>query len=289
VQPTDHHESSRRTGESGLRFEDGLNSSIQELLLLFSGGLLAGVLGGLLGIGGGIIIMPLLRFVFGLSPAHAAGNCILAVFFTTVGGGYRHYRLGNVHLRSLTPVIVSGSLACGLFSLLFTWFAKQESWLDLGIGLIFLLISARMIAEGIPSLGNQKSDASVSSEIEGTLSQKLSIGALAGLLPGLLGIGTGGILVPAFSCFLRASVKIAAAASLVCFCVNAFISSVLKSAHGFVDLEVALPMCIGTLIGANLGALLNKRFRSGTIKLLFGLTFSYVSLKFVFSFFQVRI
>ena len=117
-----------------------MNNSIQDILLLFSGGLLAGTLGGLLGIGGGIIIMPLLRFVFWLPPAHAAGNCILAVFFTTVGGGYRHYKLGNIRLKSIVPVIISGAIACGVFSLLFTQLTKQDHWLDFGIGLVFFLI-----------------------------------------------------------------------------------------------------------------------------------------------------
>jgi uncharacterized membrane protein YfcA len=70
---------------------------ISEILMLFGGGLLAGTLGGLLGIGGGIVLMPMLRFLVGLSPAHAAGTCILAVFFTTLGGSYRHYKQGNVN------------------------------------------------------------------------------------------------------------------------------------------------------------------------------------------------
>ena len=58
---------------------------MSDVLLLLAGGLLAGVLGGLLGLGGGIILMPLLRFGAGLSPAYAAGTCVIAVFFTTRG------------------------------------------------------------------------------------------------------------------------------------------------------------------------------------------------------------
>ncbi|MGD2154300.1 MAG: TSUP family transporter, partial [Gemmatimonadales bacterium] len=73
---------------------------IPDLPLLLSGGLLAGALGGLLGIGGGIVLMPLLRFVIGLEPAYAAGTCVVAVFFTTLGGSYRHYRLGHLNVRS---------------------------------------------------------------------------------------------------------------------------------------------------------------------------------------------
>ena len=79
------------------------------------------------------------------------------------------------------------------------------------------------------------------------------------------------------------------AASLACFCLNASISSAMKLAQGFVLLDVALPICLGAFLGANLGAILNSRFQSNYLRLLFGLVFFYVSLKFVFSSFGVRI
>jgi uncharacterized membrane protein YfcA len=245
----------------------------------------------LLGIGGGIVLMPLLRFVVGLTPAYAAGTCVVAVFFTTLGGSYRHYRLGHLNLRSIVPIIISGAVAAGIFSLAFVYLAQggRERWLDLGVGIVFSLISARMIAEGIPGLATKRAAGPAGTEIQGTLPQKLAIGSAAGVLPGLLGIGTGGILVPAFTFLLKAPVKTAVAASLTCFCFNALISSGFKFAQGYVDPNVALPICLGTLIGANLGAILNKRLAVSSVKLAFGLVFSYVSLKFILSSFGVSI
>ena len=255
-----------------------------QLLTLLPGGLLAGALGGMLGIGGGIVLMPVLRFGVGLPPALSAGTCILAVFFTTLGGSYRHYQLGHVELRPIIPVIVSGALACGLFSLLFSYLAPRGHWLDLGVGLVFSMISARMIAEGIPGLVKQKTAAATGGAIRGPLPHKIGIGAAAGVLPGLLGIGTGGVLVPAFTFILGAPIKRAMAASLVCFCFNALISATFKAAQGFIDLQVALPICVGTLIGSNLGALLNRRCSSAVVRVLFGLVFACVALKFILSF-----
>ena len=199
-----------------------MGSSLPEILLLFSGGLLAGALGGLLGIVGGIVLMPLLRFVALLPPAYAAGTCVVAVFFTTLGGSYRHYRLGNINFRSITPVIISGALASGIFSCLFIYLAGRGRWLDLGVGIVFSLVSVRMICEGIPGLVKKRTVPIAGNKLGGTLLQKTSIGTVAGILPGLLGIGTGGILVPAFTFLLRTPVKIAMAASLACFCINAF-------------------------------------------------------------------
>jgi len=66
------------------------------LLLLSFGGITAGMLGGLLGIGAGTLIMPLLRFVMGLERAYAAGTCVVAVFFTTLSGNLKHFKLGHI-------------------------------------------------------------------------------------------------------------------------------------------------------------------------------------------------
>jgi uncharacterized membrane protein YfcA len=260
-----------------------------ETLMLFLGGMVAGALGGFLGIGGGIVLMPMLRFMVGLSPANAAGTCIVAVFFTTLGGSYRHYKLGNVDLRSLIPVIISGASATVVFSCVFLYLSSRERWLDLGVGLVFALISSRMIAEGIPGLVKKYVNHTSSNKIEGPLTHKISIGALAGALPGLLGIGTGVILVPAFVYLLNAPVRVAMASSLTCFSVNALVSSGFKYVQGFTDLHVAFPVCLGALLGANLGAMLNKRVSSNALKLIFGLVFSYVSIKFILSFVEVKI
>jgi hypothetical protein len=264
-----------------------------EAVLLFAGGVLAGSVGGLLGIGGGIILMPLLRFPVGLSPAYAAGTCVLAVAFTSLGGSYRHYRLGHVGLRPLVSVITAGALATIVFSVAFQYLATRERWLDLGLGLVFSLVSLRMIIEVLwkktsgPSTGN--ADSRAGPGLGGTTFQKAVIGATGGMLPGLLGIGTGVILVPSFAYALGAPIKVAVGSSLACFSVNALISASAKLAQGFVRLDIALPVCLGTLVGANWGATLNKRFPSALIRLLFGVVFLYVSLKFILTSFEVRI
>ena len=130
--------------------------NITELLIIFGGGIFAGILGGLLGIGGGIVIMPILRLFVGLSPAFAAGTCIAAVFFTTLGGSFRHYKLGHIKIRSILPVIIAGATFTLVFSLIFLYFAKREKWLDLGVGLVFSLVSIHMIIEGLVDLLRKK-------------------------------------------------------------------------------------------------------------------------------------
>jgi uncharacterized membrane protein YfcA len=262
---------------------------MSEIFILLAAGLFAGTLGGLLGLGGGIVLMPLLRFGFHLSPFIAAGTCIAAVFFTTLSGSYRHFRMGHVKFAPIVPVILAGALSVVVASLIFEHLTARGRWIDLGIGIVFSLIAIRMLIEGMPGFKKPPSKTNSPGLIEGPLAAKLGIGAAAGALPGLLGIGTGGILVPAFTFLLKAPIKAAIGASLVCFCLNSFISASFKLVQGFVDLHLALPVCLGTLIGANLGARLNGQLESNAIKLIFGIVFAYVAIKFIASFWGIRI
>jgi uncharacterized membrane protein YfcA len=254
------------------------------MLLLFSSGIAAGMLGGLLGIGGGILIMPILRFVMGLEPAYAAGTCIVAVFFTTLSGSLKHFKLGHIDFRSILPILISGLLSTLVFSFLFFYVSKKGIWLDVATGFLFLFIALRMIWEGISEHFNKSMATASSSGIEGSIMAKATIGGMAGMLPGLLGIGTGAILVPAFAFALQAPIKIAIGSSLACFSFNAFVSSLLKLSQGFVQIDMLVPLCFGTLIGARIGAALNGKLNAPVLKLLFGLLFIYVDSKYLMIF-----
>jgi hypothetical protein len=255
-----------------------------DLVILLLTGIATGLLGGLLGIGGGVVLMPVLRFAFCLSPAESAGTCVVAVFATTLAGGHKHYRLGHVPLRKLGPVILAGALSTLVFSLAFLVLAPRGQWLDRGIGVVFLLVSSRMIWDAVKSLHrNPEPDEPAIPVIEGSCIRKTILGILAGVLPGLFGIGTGAILVPGFTYFLKTPIKVAIGSALVCFCANALISSVMKFTQGFVHLDLALPVCLGCLVGAQLGAVINHNSPSRLLKLMFGFVFAWVSFRFIAS------
>jgi uncharacterized membrane protein YfcA len=258
------------------------------LLFFLITGAVAGTVGGLLGLGGGIVLIPVLRFGLGFPAPLAAGTTIVVVFFTTVGGALRHDRNGHISWVSLAPVIGAGAVVTLLFSLLFPALAARPDWLDLGIGLVLCTVALRMILESRPIPSSRISRLSVEPG-PGLLPQKLVIGAAAGVFPGLLGIGTGAILVPAFRLLLRWPIKAAMGSSLACFAVNAFVSSILKGAQGYVDFWAALPAGLGAFLGADLGGRLNLKFPSRLLQLLFGAILIYVAWKFVLISFGIRI
>jgi len=233
--------------------------------------------------------MPFLRFCVGLSPTQAAGVCVVAVFGTTLSGSFKHYRLGHVDIKPIIPVIATGVVTTAVFSLVFLLAAQREHWLDLGTGLVFSMISARMIMEGIVHSGKKAPPQNDGGRLQGRFMKKIAIGAAGGVLPGLLGIGTGGIMVPAFTLILKSPIKIAIGCSLTCFSANALISAGFKLSQGFVDLTKAGPACAGTIAGAYIGATLNKKCPSSWLKIMFGAAFAYVSVKFILAFCGVRI
>jgi uncharacterized membrane protein YfcA len=141
-----------------------------------------------------------------------------------------------------------------------------------------------MISETLPFLKFGTINSINEIEIKGSLAKKIGIGGVAGILPGLLGIGTGAILVPVFRFLFKAPIKVAMGSSLVCFACNALWSSIFKLNQQFVNIDIAVPICLGTFLGANFGAVTNKRVPSSGLKIAFGSLFLYVSFKFIFNF-----
>ncbi|MFA5137677.1 MAG: sulfite exporter TauE/SafE family protein [Elusimicrobiota bacterium] len=253
---------------------------------VFAAGFGAGLLGGLLGIGGGIVMMPVLRFALGLDAPMAAGTCVTAVVFTTLAGAVRHAGMGQVRLRPILPIVMWGAASTAAFSLAFPWLARGHSrWLDLGVGAAFLLISGRMILEGC--LESAEETVAMPAGMADRGWHLPAIGIAAGALPGLLGIGTGAILVPAFVYLRGWPMKVAIGSSLSCFFPLAFLSACFKAAQGHVDARAAVMLGIGAVAGSVMGASLTRYARASWLKAAFGVLFLYVAFQYVRLFFEV--
>lgn len=123
----------------------------------------------------------------------------------------------------------------------------------------------------------------------GTVLSKALIGFIIGILTGIVGLGGGYALVPSFIYLLGSPVKIAVGTSLTSFISMAAISGGFKIVQGVVDVAAALSLGAGTAIGAQIGAKLVPKVPAWLIKLVFGIVFLYVSLKFILDVFGIRI
>ena len=249
-------------------------------------GLLAGILGGFLGTGGCVIMLPALYFLYNYSLPMAIGTTITAVIITAASGSIAHIRIRNVDYRTTAIVAVSGGLGAAVGSLIFQYLTAELPILKMILGLAFLYVSIRMICEG---LLRGRSVEKTGNVVPGTALSKTLIGFVIGVLTGIVGLGGGYALVPSFIYLLGSPVKIAVGTSLTSFISMAAISGGFKIIQGMVDVVAALSLGTGTAIGAQIGARLVPKVPAWLIKLVFGIVFLYISLKFILDIFGIRI
>jgi hypothetical protein len=254
--------------------------------VLFAGGVVAGVIGGLLGTGGCVIMLPMARFGFGFSPVMAVGTTITAVIFTASSGAIKHLRLGNVDRKTVPWVAAFGVIGVILGSFVFGYLMPYGSLIDLIVGLAFIGLALRMLYEGFFLKEMPAREGEV---LPGKRSNKGLLGTVIGFLTGIIGLGGGYALVPSFIYFFNAPVKIAIGTSMASFISMAVVGSGFKIYQGVVDIPAGIIMGIGAAIGAFFGAGLVPKIRASTLKALFGILFLYVSLKYILRFFGIHI
>lgn len=248
--------------------------------LLWITGLIAGTLGGLLGIGGCVIMLPALTFLFKYPLPVAIGTTITAVILTASSGAVAHIRIKNVDYSTAKIVAVSGAVGATVGSIIFFYISNQLWLLNVILGFAFLYVSIRMIYEGI---FKRMLPAKQGNEVPGSGFAKATIGFFVGIITGIVGLGGGYVLVPSYIYLLGSPVKIAVGTSLASFISMAVISGAFKLYQGVVDIIAAICLGIGTIIGAQAGARLVKVVPSWAIKAIFGFVFLAVSLKFLYN------
>lgn len=255
-------------------------------VVLFVAGIAAGIIGGMLGTGGCVIMLPMVRFGFGFSPAFAVGTTLTALIFTAGSGAIRHLFLGNVDKKTVPWVAAFGVIGVIIGSFVFTYLMPYGSLIDLIVGLAFIWVALRMLYEGF-FLKEISEGEGV--EVPGRRSRKGLLGTIIGFLTGIIGLGGGYALVPSFIYFFKAPVKIAIGTSMASFISMAVVGSAFKIYQGVVNIPAGIIMGAGAAIGAVFGANLVAKIRASTLKALFGLLFLYVSLKYIFRYFGIHI
>lgn len=260
--------------------------SVLTYVILFVVGIAAGIVGGLLGTGGCVLMLPAARFGFGFPPALAVGTTITAVVFTAGSGAWKHFKMGNVDKGTAWWVGLFGVGGVILGSIVFGYLIPYGSTIDLIVGLAFIWAALRMLYEG---LFVKQPPGGPGEQVPGKGSSKGILGGFIGFLTGIIGLGGGYALVPSFVYFFKAPMKIAIGTSMASFFSIALVGSVIKIYQGVVQIPAGIVMGVGAAIGAVYGAKLVAKIPAATLKVLFGLLFTYVSLKYILRYFGVTI
>lgn len=256
------------------------------MILLIVVGFAAGLLGGWIGTGGCSVMLPVLHFWLGFPASIAVGTTLFAVIFTAISGGYGHFRNKNLDKRVALWMGGAGIIGVILGSWLFTFLSDKSALLGFIIGIVFLWPAIRMSWEGITGFIKRKTATNASNTpqnqpVKGHPAKLSTFGGVVGVLTGLVGLGGGYALVPGLIYLFGAAVYITMGTSLAIMVPMAVVGGSIKLAQGYVFLAAALLLAVGTIIGAQVGAATIKKFKPHTLKLIFGVYFLYVAIKFI--------
>jgi hypothetical protein len=236
------------------------------ILVLVGVGLLAGAASGLLGIGGGIVMVPALVFLSPLGFREAVAASLLVMVVATPLGILRHRRAGNVLARQGLLLGAAG-FAGVLIAAAVDRFLTEADLLRLFA--LVLVLSARQLVYGrLP----ERRHASVW--------PVLAFGLVAGFVAKLFGIGGGIVMVPGLV-FLGLAMHPAVGTSLVAVWTNAVLSTGINLFRGGDWWIQALPLAAGSLAGIQAGAVGALRSHADALKRVFALLMLYTALALV--------
>ncbi|MDQ3702040.1 MAG: sulfite exporter TauE/SafE family protein [Chloroflexota bacterium] len=233
-------------------------------LLTLAVGVLTGVLSGAFGIGGAAFSTPAIR-ALGVPATLAVGTTLPSILPSAVAGTIRYVRESLVSWRVVAWTAPVGMVCAVLGSLLSRQVPGEGHWLMIATAGLLGYTSWRMVRS--PNTSDREPEASRRQPKRrmGHPALLVAVGAAAGLLSGLLGVGGGTIMVPGFSELARIPLKTAIACSLVCVGFFAVPATLTHWSLGDIDWVAAGLLSLGVVPGARLGAAL--AIRTGTRRL----------------------
>jgi uncharacterized protein len=246
---------------------------------------LAGVLGSLLGLGGGIIVVPALTLLLGVDIRLAIGASIISVIATSSGAAaaYVRDRLANLRVAMFlelgtTSGAITGAWVAGLL---------HPRWLFVLFGAILGYSALAMLKPRERAVARHHAETPLAHRLRLQSSYfddardvevryeptrpMLGLGLMyvAGIVSGLLGIGSGALKVPAMDLAMELPIKVSTATSNFMIGVTAAASAGLYFARGQIDPFVAAPVAIGVLAGAFVGSRILSRLSSRALRVTF--------------------
>ena len=250
---------------------------LRDLLTLLLG-FATGVLSALFGIGGAIVSNPGLR-ALGAAPLVAVGTTLPSILPGAISGTLRYRREGLIDWRLIAPAAAAGLLAVVGGSFLSHAVPGGGHLLLLLIAVLLAFTAWRTAVTPPSRPANEPEDnAEPPSLTPRRRWLAAGIGLVAGLLSGLLGIGGGVVMVPAFTELLGLSLKSAIATSLVCVGIFGVPATITHAFLGDIDWRLAVLLTIGVVPGARIGASLTIRTAERRLRLAVGVFLALVAL-----------
>jgi uncharacterized protein len=263
------------------------------LLLIFS--YIAGLLGALTGLGGGVIIIPVLVLLFHINIHFAMGASLISVIATSSGTSAAYMREGYTNLRIGLFLEIAAVIGAFVGALLIAWVSTTFLSILFSLVLFFSAYLTLNRKEEIDQFQVSHPWATAlklngtypaKNQIEEYKVQNVPIAFLimgiAGILSGLLGIGSGALKVLALDQTLRLPYKVATTTSNFMIGITAAVSSGIYFTQGYINPALTFPVLIGVILGAFSGAKILTKIHTRLLRIIFSIAICLIGLQMLY-------
>lgn len=247
------------------------------------------VLGSMLGLGGGVFLVPIFTLFFGIDQKLAIGASAIAVATNSVVGSTVHLESRFTNLRLAMMLQVTTAIGAIIGAIVGVWAPERAINVIFGMVLVY---SAMSMARKRSSPDTDTSDDPDPLEVGATFIDPQSkreihyvprkirpglwISSFAGAMSGMLGVGGGVIQVPVMNVFMAVPMKAAAGTSSFMVGVTAVATASVYFSQGKIDPTVVVPAMVGIFVGAQAGGRLTRRLKTQRLTILFVIILIYL-------------
>ncbi len=264
-------------------------------LVILGGSLLAGLLGSLTGLGGGVVLVPMLALLFKVDLHYAIGASLISVIATSSGSAAAYVREGYSNMR----IGMFLEIATTIGAVFGAWLATRTP--TRGIAIVFgavllysVYLSFQRHDDEIVTRNKWSDKLKMNGTYPGPDGNEIHYGVKhvgggfatmvgAGTLSGLLGIGSGAVKVLAMDHIMRIPFKVSTTTSNFMIGVTAAASAGIYLRRGYIDPALAAPVMIGVLIGSLIGARILVRVHVKSLRTIFAIVIFFLAVEMIYN------
>ncbi len=265
-------------------------------IILLLGAYCAGLLGSLTGLGGGVVIIPLLTLALGVDFQYAIGGALVASIATSSGSGSAYVKEGITNIRLGMFLEIATSIGAVVGALVAIYLNNNIIAVIFGIVLIMTVVN--QLRHKTDHENVKGSETARRLKLYGSYPLKdgtwryyeltnvgggFGVMVVAGALSGILGIGSGVLKVLAMDTIMKVPFKVSTTTSNFMIGVTAATSAVVYLQRGNIEPGIAFPVMVGVLAGALTGARLLKTLNVSTLRKIFCLAIALVALNMIYN------
>jgi uncharacterized membrane protein YfcA len=264
-------------------------------LIVLVGAFAAGLLGSLTGLGGGVIIIPLLNLGLGVDIHYAIGASIISVIATSSGSAAAYVKEGITNVRIGMFLEIATTISAIVGVIIATY--MKTDYIKVVFGLILLFSAYSMLKKKIDHSNNEKTSVlgnyfklngsypTANGMKQYAVHRVLGGFAMmfvAGALSGLLGIGSGALKVIGMDNIMKIPFKVSTTTSNFMMGVTAAASALVYLHKGQIDPAIAMPVTIGVISGATIGAKILIKTNTDKLKIVFAVVVTCLALQMIY-------